>query len=230
MPEVTIPFTRSQDLVLRLPGTWRVIANAVPVSPPPLGDLAQAILTALNAPIGFPPLEHAVGPDTRILLVLDDPSRPMPVSGVAPVVLSYLLEAGARVSTVVCAFALGTHEPLSPDQMRERAGREVCSTIRCTCVDCHESQSFTELGTTMRGTVVRLARLAVEADLRILIGTIEPHPQAGFGGGLKNLLPRLAHAQTIGQNYLIVGAGEREVAILPHGGAGFPLVGEREVS
>ena len=48
-----------------------------------------------------------------------------------------------------------------------------------------------------------LNRIAVEADVRVLIGTIEPHPQAGFGGGLKNLLPGLAAAITIGHNHLL---------------------------
>ena len=51
--------------------------------------------------------------------------------------------------------------------------------------------------TATRGTVVRLDRRFVEADLRIATGLVEPHFMAGYSGGRKVIAPGLAHAETI---------------------------------
>ena len=53
------------------------------------------------------------------------------------------------------------------------------------------------IGTTRRGTVVRLDRRFVEADLRIATGLVEPHFMAGWSGGRKVIAPGVAHAETI---------------------------------
>jgi nickel-dependent lactate racemase len=53
------------------------------------------------------------------------------------------------------------------------------------------------LGTTRAGTVVRLDRRFVEADLKIVTGLVEPHFMAGYSGGRKVIAPGVAHAETI---------------------------------
>jgi nickel-dependent lactate racemase len=51
--------------------------------------------------------------------------------------------------------------------------------------------------TPARGTVVRLDRRLVEAELRIATGLVEPHFMAGWSGGRKVIAPGVAHAETI---------------------------------
>jgi nickel-dependent lactate racemase len=51
--------------------------------------------------------------------------------------------------------------------------------------------------TATRGTVVRLDRRFVDADLKIATGLVEPHFMAGYSGGRKVIAPGLAHAETI---------------------------------
>ena len=53
------------------------------------------------------------------------------------------------------------------------------------------------LGQTTRGTPARLDRRLAEADLRIVVGLVEPHFMAGYSGGRKLLAPGCAHADTI---------------------------------
>jgi nickel-dependent lactate racemase len=53
------------------------------------------------------------------------------------------------------------------------------------------------LGTTRTGTVVRLDRRFVEADLKLVTGLVEPHFMAGYSGGRKVIAPGVAHAETI---------------------------------
>jgi lactate racemase len=51
--------------------------------------------------------------------------------------------------------------------------------------------------TPARGTVVRLDRRLVEAELKIATGLVEPHFMAGWSGGRKVIAPGVAHAETI---------------------------------
>ncbi|MGQ9566847.1 MAG: nickel-dependent lactate racemase [Anaerolineae bacterium] len=209
MEPLELPWGLGEPLPLRLPPQWRVVACHRPRVLPPLENLTAAVQAQLGRPIGAPPLRDLVGPGTRVALVMDDASRPTPVPLLAPLVLEHLLAAGVRPEHVTGLFAIGTHRPLSQEEMAARAGASVVSRIRCLAVDCHDAERFAFLGRTRRGTPVYLNRFAVEADLRVLIGTVEPHPQAGFGGGLKNLFPGLASAESIGRNHLIAPSGGR---------------------
>ena len=209
MEPIELPWGRGETLSLRIPPSWRVIAQSNPSLPEPISDLPAAIRAGLGHPIGLPPLHELVGPKTRIALVMDDASRPTPVHRLAPTVLDYLIEAGAEPENISGLFAIGTHRVMSSEEMRTRAGSAVVSRIACHSFDCHDKEAFVYLGKTRRGTPVTLSRIAVEADLRILIGTIEPHPQAGFGGGFKNLLPGLAGAESIGHNHLLMPSAKR---------------------
>jgi alkaline phosphatase/alkaline phosphatase D len=140
---------------------------------------------------------------------MDDGSRPTPMHRLAPVVLDALLAAGARAQNIDGLFAAGSHRLMSDEEMAVRAGPSVVSRVSCRCFDCHDESMLVSVGTTERGTKVKLDRQAVEADLRVLIGTIEPHPQAGFGGGYKNLLPGLASGEGIGHNHLLMPSSDR---------------------
>jgi hypothetical protein len=58
--------------------------------------------------------------------------------------------------------------------------------------------AYAELGRTPQGIPVRVFRPVAEADLRILIGSVLPHLQAGFGGGYKLIFPGTSHRTTLG--------------------------------
>jgi nickel-dependent lactate racemase len=206
---IELPWGRGETLPLHIPLGWQIIAHSRLVTPPPIADLRSAIHDRLRQPIGLAPLAEPVDPETRIALVMDDGSRPTPMHRLAPLVLDALLAARVRTENITGLFAVGSHRPMSADEMAKRAGKAVVSRIDCRSFDCHDASKLVSLGATRRGTVVKLDRRAVEADLRVLIGTIEPHPQAGLGGGFKNLLPGLASAQTIGHNHLLMPSPDR---------------------
>jgi nickel-dependent lactate racemase len=192
-----------------MPAEWRVVTESDVRPPERIQDLPAAIRSGLDEPIGCSPLHDLVDPDTTIALVMDDPGRPTPVSRLTAVILDVLSEAGARPENITGLFAVGAHRTMDDEEMEARAGVSVASQIACTSFDCHDEGAFVDLGRTRRGTPVHLNSVAAEADLRILVGTIEPHPQAGFGGGFKNLLPGLAGAATIGHNHLLMPSAER---------------------
>jgi hypothetical protein len=58
--------------------------------------------------------------------------------------------------------------------------------------------AYLDLGETPEGVPVRVFRPVAEAGLRILIGSVLPHLQAGFGGGYKLIFPGTSHRSTLG--------------------------------
>ena len=60
-----------------------------------------------------------------------------------------------------------------------------------------DDEAHVDVGTTSRGTRVKLDRRFVEADIRIATGLVEPHFMAGWSGGRKVIAPGVAHKETI---------------------------------
>lgn len=104
MPSLELPWGRGEPLPLRLPPQWRVVACHRPRVLPPLEDLAGAVEAQVERPIDAPPLRCTVGPETRVALVMDDASRPTPVSLLASLLLEHLLGAGGRPEHVTGLF------------------------------------------------------------------------------------------------------------------------------
>jgi len=68
----------------------------------------------------------------------------------------------------------------------------------------HEPENpdaLVQLGTTRDGTPALINRHAVEADVRIVTGFIEPHFFAGFSGGIKGIVPGVAGLKTVMSNH-----------------------------
>jgi nickel-dependent lactate racemase len=70
--------------------------------------------------------------------------------------------------------------------------------------DAELIDDLVELGATSRGTPVWAGRRFVEADLKIVVGTIEPHQFVGFSGGVKSAAIGLAGLATIDRNHTLM--------------------------
>ena len=71
-------------------------------------------------------------------------------------------------------------------------------TYQCFSPPVDDLSAYVDLGTTTQGIPVRVFRPVAQADLRILIGSVLPHLQAGFGGGYKLIFPGTSHRSTLG--------------------------------
>ena len=199
-----MPWGREGELAFDLPPLWQVIAEARPAGMAALPDVVAAVNRALDQPEGASALESLLPPTGTVALVVDDISRPTPAHLLVPPLLRRLLAAGVDRSRLRLIFALGTHRPMTEAEMRARVTDTVFDQVPGSNHDCRDPGRMVRLGRTRRGTEVWFSRIAAEAELRILVGTIEPHPQAGFGGGFKNLLPGVAGAASIGENHLLM--------------------------
>ncbi|RLF10248.1 MAG: nickel-dependent lactate racemase [Thermoprotei archaeon] len=159
-------------------------------------DLAEAVKKALDAPLNSEKLEALAKRETKVALIVDDVTRPTPVSKIYPFILERLNEA----SEVKVIMALGLHGHPSRERLIGKLGEELAEKVIMHDPD-HDLLS---LGVTPQGTPVYINKLVVEADLRVALGTINPHPFAGYSGGPKILLPGVAGRVTIQHNHSLL--------------------------
>jgi lactate racemase len=190
------------SLNVRLPETWSVLGELRPRTAPKLASIMSACAEALKEPIGTGRLSARDLAGKRVVLVVDDHSRPTPVKEFIQPVLDELAQAGAPDDAVDILVATGVHRPSRLEEVERKLGRDVMSRYRWQIHDAYDSGGLVALGTTSRGTRVFLNRLVQEADLIVCVGALEPHLLLGFGGGLKMIIPGCAGAETVGKNHM----------------------------
>ncbi len=197
------------ELEITLPSEWRLLGELTPASVPGVPSVEAEARRALREPSGAAPLASRNLAGKRIVLVVDDISRPTPIHRFLPVVLEDLIQAGARRSEVLLLIALGTHRHMTEPELQQKTGAENLAGLRWENHDARRPEGLKYLGRTAQGTPVFLNRRLVEADLIISLGVVEPHALAGFGGGLKNIIPGCAGAETIAGSHLCGAAAGR---------------------
>jgi lactate racemase len=201
--KIEIPWG-DQFLPLTLPDTWNIIEPDMASIPLSDNDEEFIVQKSLDAPINRKRLDIQNLKDKKVLIVVDDNTRPTPVEAILTPVMAQLKRAGVKKMDIHIITALGSHTPMTENEVIERCGRKNIKGVSWENHDAFSPDTCSYFGTTSRGTEVYLNRKIEEADLIISIGTIEPHIWAGFGGGLKNILPGLASSATIGQHYEII--------------------------
>lgn len=166
---------------------------------PLLEDEAASVERALDEPVGVQPLaELARGANTACIAICDI-TRPVPNHLFLRPMIERLLSAGIPQDGITVLVATGLHRPNEGEELAELIGDPwVLENARVENHFARDNEAHVDLGRTeTRGTVVRIDRRFVEADLRIATGLVEPHFMAGYSGGRKIIAPGLAHAETI---------------------------------
>lgn len=171
------------------------------------------IADALQKPLGSDPLSKLAGAGDTVAIVVDDYTRPCPTQQLLPPVLEELRRAHVNDSDVLILIASGTHKPPSLDQIREIAGEKIARTYQFTSNDIMNGEYVT-VGTTKRGNEIEILRDYVEADVKILIGDIEYHYFAGYGGTRKSILPGVSSNNTIQRNHKLLFNERAQAGIL----------------
>ena len=164
-----------------------------------LDNPQAALRTALTTPTSVPSLATIARGKSSVCIVICDVTRPVPNGLVLPMLIETMLDAGVRVEAIKVLVATGLHRPNEGEELRELVGSDwVLDTVAVENHDARNEADHTDLGATAtRGTPIRLDRRFVEADLRIVVGLVEPHFMAGYSGGRKMIAPGIAHEETI---------------------------------
>jgi nickel-dependent lactate racemase len=164
------------------------------VSPKHTPANERSIAESLSKPKAGPDLASFLSERERILVVVNDHTRPVVSS-----VLKHLRFKDMEVTTLV---ATGTHRSPNGDELTHILGGSGPPYGGKIAVhNATDSPSLRRLGCTNRGTDVYLNSHVFDADGIVVIGSVEPHYFAGFTGGRKFLLPALAGFRSVEMNH-----------------------------
>lgn len=168
--------------------------------PPTPDEQRRCVLAALDQPIGAPPLEVLAQGRRTATVIVSDHTRPVPSALTLPLLLERLRR-GNPALEVTILVATGCHRGMTERERRAKFGDALCDAERIVVHDCGDTDSLRPLGTLPSGGALWLNRRALETDLLVAEGFIEPHFFAGFSGGRKSVLPGVAGRRTVLDNH-----------------------------
>lgn len=198
---VSIELPYGEDyLTVKLPAD-NLVALASPREVSATADCATLVSKALHNPIGSPPLTELVSRGQRLLILVDDNTRPTPIKDVLPPLLSELQVEAKRIEVTIL-IALGTHRAMTDDEIVAKVGADIVANYPVLNHDW-AAADLADLGTTPNGTPIRVNRLIVETDVCIGVGNIVPHNIAGWSGGGKIVQPGICGKETTNATHLL---------------------------
>jgi len=172
-------------------------------------DQEKLISNSLVNPIDSPDLQTFLSDKNNILVIVNDGARNTPTDIVIAAIYDEI-----KKKNVKFIVAVGTHrEPIEKEYNKIFGKFYTEFKDRVICHDAVNDE-MTKLGTTTRGTPVKINSEVIKADGVIVISSVEPHYFAGFTGGRKSFLPGVAAYDSIEKNHSLALLEEAKICNL----------------
>ena len=155
---------------------------------------------ALANPIGTEKLSELVKGKKTITIISSDHTRPVPSAITMPILLEEIRSTNPDAEITIL-IATGFHRPTTHEELVAKYGQEIVDNENIVVHKSGVDEDMVELDTLPSGGRLLLNKHAVNADLLIAEGFIEPHFFAGFSGGRKSVLPGIASEKTVLANH-----------------------------
>ncbi|RLI10708.1 nickel-dependent lactate racemase [Candidatus Bathyarchaeota archaeon] len=201
---ITIPYGKDDTVQMDAPDenlAWVIDRKHKPA----LKNPVSALKAALRNPISSQPLGELAKGAGRVVILVDDNTRPTPQHLILPPILDELNGAGVPDADIEVIIALGTHRKMTEDEIEKRFGRTVARRVRISNFDCHDAENLVNIGRTASGVEVIVSKRVHSADLIIGVGNIVPHCYAGWAGGGKIVQPGVCGVETIEATHIVAG-------------------------
>lgn len=166
----------------------------------PAASETELVERALAEPVGSPRLRELAKGKNKIVIIASDHTRPVPSKIIAPLLLREI-RAGNPAAEITFLIATGFHRATSHAELVEKFGEDIVAAERIAIHDCLDLANMVDIGTLPSGGRIVINKLAMEADLLVSEGFIEPHFFAGFSGGRKSVLPGIVSEVTVLANH-----------------------------
>lgn len=166
----------------------------------PNGSQEKIINDSLDNCIGSKPLEELVKNKSNMVIITSDHTRPVPSKVTMPILLRRIRKANPNIDIKIL-IATGFHRPTTKEEMINKFGEDIVKNEKIINHISTDKENLINAGTLPSGGKLFLNKLALETELLIAEGFIEPHFFAGFSGGRKSILPGIASAETIMANH-----------------------------
>jgi nickel-dependent lactate racemase len=201
MPTINVPYGKG-EVNFRLPDGVQaeLIAPRQTLAEP---DPEGAVEAALSAPLGGVHWHDFLGARSAAIAI-NDKTRPVPHHYLLPPLLRRLRKLGLSPEAITIIIATGAHPSMLPEEYGRVVPADVLARYSVLCHAAGDRENLLHRGRTARGTPVWVNRHFAAADLRIVVGNIEPHQFQGFSGGMKGAAIGLAGRETITHNHALM--------------------------
>lgn len=166
----------------------------------PEADGYELVKRAMETPVGSKRLSELSRGKQRVVIIASDHTRPVPSRVIIPRMLSEIRE-GNPDADITILIATGCHRGTTRDELAAKFGEDIVKNEKIYVHDCDERKMLVNIGTLPSGGACEINRIAIEADLLVAEGFIEPHFFAGYSGGRKSVLPGIAGRGTVLANH-----------------------------
>ncbi|CCZ62358.1 nickel-dependent lactate racemase [Hungatella hathewayi] len=160
----------------------------------------ELVKAALESPVGSLRLSELARGKKKVVLIASDHTRPVPSKVIIPQMLQEI-RMGNSEADITLLIATGCHRETRKEELLEKFGEEIVQNEKIVIHDCDDAANMADIAVLPSGGRLVLNKLAVEADLLVAEGFIEPHFFAGYSGGRKSVLPGVASRKTVVYNH-----------------------------
>jgi len=160
----------------------------------------ELVEEALANPIGAKTLPELAKGKNKIVIVTSDHTRAVPSKITLPILLKELRK-GKPDADITILIATGLHRPTTEEEQRKMFGDVIVDNEKIVANNAFDPQQFVKICDLPSGAEFFANKIAVECDLLITEGFIEPHFFAGFSGGRKSILPGICNSTTVNENH-----------------------------
>lgn len=194
---ITIPYGRTH-LACDIPHIGLLTSRVDQLKSEKTGS--QLVEEAMAQPIGAPKLSELAAGKKTCTIIISDHTRPVPSRDILPPMLRQLREGNPQID-ITLLVATGFHRPTTSKELEAKLGAEIACREKIIVHDAFDPASNVEIGILPSGAPLVIDRAAVETELLISEGFIEPHFFAGFSGGRKSVLPGVCDKTTVLGNH-----------------------------
>ena len=163
-------------------------------------DAQTLVRNALAAPVNAPSLAELAKGKKNIVIIASDHTRPVPSKLIMPAMLEQIRK-GNPDAHITILIATGCHRETTKQELVAKFGEQIVANEEIYIHDCDEREKLRSIGTLPSGGECEINTIALDADLLVAEGFIEPHFFAGFSGGRKSVLPGIAGRTTVLANH-----------------------------
>ena len=160
----------------------------------------ELVEEALANPIGTPRLRELARGKKKVTLVTSDHTRAVPSKLTLPILLREIRE-GNPEADITILIATGLHRPTTEAEQRRMFGDAIVDNEKILVNEAFKDEDFAYVRSLPSGAELWVNKAALDCDLLITEGFIEPHFFAGFSGGRKSILPGICNAATVNENH-----------------------------
>ncbi len=206
--KIDVPYDKSSTMTAEISDDISI--NFLEANDVEIKDEATILRQAIETPINSKGFSEFLGDAKKVLVIVNDATRPTPTSRVVKVLFDDLKKTDYNF-----IIATGAHRGPSQEEYIQIFG-DVYPEVKDRIIvhDARKQEEMVFLGNSTNGTPMWVNKAGVEADKIIIISSVEPHYFAGYTGGRKSYLPGIAGFDTIEKNHKLALASEARALAL----------------